>query len=111
MGGGAGGAGGGGFGGMMGGVGGGVGGAPIGGTAGEFAAYGGANTGSLLDTGQGLTSYPTGTEGTAGSGGFDIMGMLSSIMGGGQGGQGQGKMDPNDLFNKAVSSYTFGIVN
>ena len=99
--GGGGGSGGGGFGGMMSGFGGGVSGAPIGGTAGDFAGFGAGETGGLVGGSGGLGSYPTGTTGEGGgtgttgegggTGGFDIMGMLSKIMGSGLVRMGAGK--------------------
>jgi len=44
-----------------------------------------------------------------GGGGMGGMGGMMGMMGGGSGGGGSG--DPNDLFNSAVSNYTYGLVN
>jgi len=80
--------------------------------------------------GAGMSGAPSGGMGGNGGapsgGGMDFMGMLGGMMGGSgstkkaggvgdpatqSGPQGSQKSDPNDMFNSAVSQYTYGILN
>jgi hypothetical protein len=69
--------------------------------------------GGSMGGGAGLSPGTMGATGAAaGGGGFDIMGMLGGMMGGSKGGgQQNSQRTANDLFNMAVSNYTYGLVN